>query len=212
MGIGVKIITNTKNKMPKSDITKKKAKNLRKEVLLSQWDKCFKDKVIKFLPIRVQRNFSNYKVPKIKTQSSFVYGEAGCGKTIYASFFFVEMFKHFYLKKYYSGVKAYFINYNEFFQELQKLIKERDSDYGELVRKYAECDLLVIDDFGVRKTTEFVLDIVYFIINYRYENELTTLITSNLSISELADRLNDDRIVRRIEETYLVLKKKHYSK
>jgi DNA replication protein DnaC len=59
-------------------------------------------------------------------------------------------------------------------------------------------DLLHIDDLGAEHRTEWVLEQLYTIINARYEDERSTLITSNLGRDELAEQLGE-RIVSRLE-------------
>jgi DNA replication protein DnaC len=59
-------------------------------------------------------------------------------------------------------------------------------------------DLLHIDDLGAEHRTEWVLEQLYTIVNARYQDERSTLITSNLSRDELAEQLGE-RIVSRLE-------------
>jgi DNA replication protein DnaC len=59
-------------------------------------------------------------------------------------------------------------------------------------------DLLHIDDLGAEHRTEWVLEQLYTIINARYEDERSTLVTSNLGRDELAEQLGE-RIVSRLE-------------
>jgi DNA replication protein DnaC len=60
-----------------------------------------------------------------------------------------------------------------------------------------DCVALVLDDVGVRRATDFGLDALQWLVDYRWKNSLETLATSNLSPGELAQRL-DDRIVSRL--------------
>lgn len=61
-----------------------------------------------------------------------------------------------------------------------------------------ECALLVIDDLGQQKTGENWLDDILFrIIDYRYQHKLVTLITSNIELKKL--RL-DDRVSDRLNK------------
>jgi DNA replication protein DnaC len=64
--------------------------------------------------------------------------------------------------------------------------------------RLAAVDLLHIDDLGAEHRTEWVLEQLYTIINSRYEDERSTVITSNLEPHELAEQLGD-RIVSRLE-------------
>lgn len=60
-------------------------------------------------------------------------------------------------------------------------------------------DILIIDDIGAEKPSDWVAETLYYLINSRYEDMRTTIFTSNLSLDKLADRIGD-RIVSRIAE------------
>ena len=50
---------------------------------------------------------------------------------------------------------------------------------SELLRPLLEVDLLVLDELGSQKPTTFVQDILYYVINTRYNEERTTIFTTN---------------------------------
>ena len=64
--------------------------------------------------------------------------------------------------------------------------------------RLAGADLLHIDDLGAEHRTEWVLEQLYTIINSRYEDERSTIVTSNLERDALAEQLGE-RIVSRLE-------------
>lgn len=67
-------------------------------------------------------------------------------------------------------------------------------------RKYRNARLLLVDDLGAeRKPTEFTEEINFRLINWRYENHLPTLFTSNVNPAELNNRLGD-RVTSRLAE------------
>lgn len=68
--------------------------------------------------------------------------------------------------------------------------KENDIDYYEIIKLYCECDLLIIDDLGKEKLSEWVLEKLFQIINTRYENMLPILITSNYNEKDMIKRLS----------------------
>lgn len=82
--------------------------------------------------------------------------------------------------------------------EKLKLGYEKDAEMGyyEIIKLYCECDLLIIDDLGKEKLSEWVLEKLFQIVNTRYENMLPIIITTNYSENEIIKRLsfNNDGI------------------
>ena len=73
----------------------------------------------------------------------------------------------------------------------------------EELQKYDSC--LVLDDFGAEKTTDFVRQISYLIVDYREKYELQTIITSNYFLKDIAILL-DDRLSSRITGMCKIIK------
>ena len=65
-------------------------------------------------------------------------------------------------------------------------IKETENS---LIDLYSAVDLLVIDDLGKERPSEWVLEKLYTIINTRYDNLLPIVVTTNYDIDRLRDRL-----------------------
>lgn len=72
-------------------------------------------------------------------------------------------------------------------------------DSEEEIRKYLDCTILVLDDLGAAKATEWTEEVNYRLINHRYENALPTLITSNVAPNQLVSALGD-RVASRLVE------------
>lgn len=66
-------------------------------------------------------------------------------------------------------------------------------------RRYAHARLLLVDDLGAAKSSEWTEEINFRLVNHRYENQLPTLMTSNVLPKQLADRLGD-RVASRLTE------------
>lgn len=108
---------------------------------------------------------------------------------------------------------------NELMQTLEKQVKfavsttilneikrswDKNSEYTEnrLLDHLTTTEILVIDDFGTEKVTDWVGDKFYHIVNERYINKKVTIFTSNENLKSLK---YDDRIVNRIKEmTYQI--------
>lgn len=81
---------------------------------------------------------------------------------------------------------------------------DHDTDMTEsrLTDALSTVDVLIIDDFGTEKVTDWVRDKFYEIINSRYVGKKVTMFTSNQNLDTLQ---YDDRITSRIKEMcYLV--------
>lgn len=76
----------------------------------------------------------------------------------------------------------------------------RDHNAEQVLKDLRDLPLLLIDDLGVAKNSEWVEDITYRLINSRYEHMKPSIFTSNLAIDQLKDALGD-RITSRLAET-----------
>jgi DNA replication protein DnaC len=81
---------------------------------------------------------------------------------------------------------------------------DREGSYTTLMDRLTEVDLLHLDDVGAEKTSPWVLEQLYAIVNARYEAERAMLITTNLERSALAEQIGE-RTVSRLEEMCEVL-------
>ncbi|MGQ9826036.1 MAG: ATP-binding protein, partial [Desulfotomaculales bacterium] len=61
-------------------------------------------------------------------------------------------------------------------------------------------ELVVLDELGAEKSSEWVTERLYVIINARYNEMLPTIITSNLEMEELEALPGWERIVSRLFE------------
>ena len=67
----------------------------------------------------------------------------------------------------------------------------------EIINNLSEANILILDDLGAEKSSEFALQSLYVIIDQRYSEIRPTIITSNLSLGEIAEKVGD-RIASRI--------------
>lgn len=73
-------------------------------------------------------------------------------------------------------------------------------DTEAVMDRYRNTMLLLIDDVGVAKQSEWVEEVTYRVLNGRYEQMRPTVITSNLVLPDLKHALGD-RVASRLAET-----------
>lgn len=84
--------------------------------------------------------------------------------------------------------------------EIRKTFDEgSDRSYLGLLDRLVEVDLLHVDDVGAERTSEWVLEQLYAIVNARYEDERAILITTNLDHDALRDQIGLRTVSRLIE-------------
>ncbi len=80
----------------------------------------------------------------------------------------------------------------------------REGTLTDVLRNYTEPELLVLDDLGASRDSEFLEDALYLVVSSRYNDCKATIYTTNLSLEILAARIGE-RIVSRINGTCLIL-------
>lgn len=117
-------------------------------------------------------------------------GSVGTGKTYEA----VTLAKQLYIER---GITGVFMTGTDIAMRLKSAVG--NGDYEDTVRSLRERELLFIDDLGVESATEFMLESLYNILNYRYNEMLPILFTTNLNAKEFADTYGQ-RLLSRIVE------------
>lgn len=99
-----------------------------------------------------------------------------------------------------NGFNVIYMSAPDLFTSLEKERFNQETP-AENMQNIVECDLLVIDDLGAEFTTSFTISALYNIINTRLLSDLPTIITANLTPSELNQRYSE-RIASRLIGCY----------
>ncbi|QRY18241.1 ATP-binding protein [Bacillus cereus] len=131
-------------------------------------------------------------------ESLMLWGDPGNGKTHLAAAIVNELSK--------KGYIVVFQSVPELLQRIRSTFNsENKENETQIMRALLECDLLILDDIGAEKTTEWVEEKLFNIIDGRYRKELPTLYTSNLEPKELKNQVGK-RSYDRMVETNLTVK------
>jgi DNA replication protein DnaC len=159
-------------------------------------------------PRYIHCSFGNFKITKenewvVKVCKSYVldptgnllmYGKCGTGKTHMA----VAVTKELLL----ASRKVLFTSMADLTFEIKKAFRDKaENTEEELIARYLEYEYLVLDDFGIEKTTEWVQQTANYLICKRDNNNMPTIVTSNLSPADIG-KVYGDRVASRLIGDY----------
>jgi DNA replication protein DnaC len=122
-------------------------------------------------------------------------GNYGCGKTHLAAAVanFAVSF----------GVPTLFITVPDMLDALRFSYSDPEATFEERFEEIRRVRLLILDDFGTQNATPWAQEKLFQIINFRYINQLPTVITTNLGLDEIEgrirSRLRDPELVTRVQ-------------
>lgn len=100
-----------------------------------------------------------------------------------------------------SGIESMFLTVPDLLDWLRNSFNSSDMSFEERFEEIRNVRLLVLDDLGTENATPWVREKIFQIINHRYLNRLPTVITTNLDMQHI-----EERISSRLQDTELVLK------
>ena len=115
-----------------------------------------------------------------------IYGDVGTGKTFAAACIANELLD--------KGVPVLMTSFPE-------ILNTTRNDMAALMREAKEYDLVIVDDLGAERDTEYATEIVQQFIDARYRSEKPLIVTTNLTLNDLQNQR--DTRYRRIYDRIL---------
>ncbi len=142
---------------------------------------------------------------KLNGMSYYLHGDIGSGKTYLSAAILREHIESFSVVRGRNGYcfdpkgMPIFVSVPELLLEIRQCFSQESSiEEASVVAKYSNTPFLILDDLGVEKTTDWSLQTLYLIINRRsVEPQRITVVTSNLTLNQIAQKL-EDRIASRL--------------
>ena len=125
------------------------------------------------LILAMQRYVENFRQFKDDGRGILLYGSVGTGKTFLAACTANALID--------KGVPVLMTSVSYIANKLMGMF-EGKNEYIESLNEYP---LLVLDDLGAERNTEYMNEVVYTIINARYKAKLPLIVTTNLTTEQL---------------------------
>lgn len=143
----------------------------------------------------------NFVLPEVNDHGVFITGPAGHGKTHLATAIMranldlgLWLNENFFPPTYtFSGI---WISTPDLFSRIKDTFNKKGASERDVVSKYINTSLMVLDDIGAEKGSEWSLSALYLILSERVNAMRPTIVTSNLNRKEL-DAI-DPRLASRI--------------
>ncbi len=142
--------------------------------------------------MRIARQYvAKWETAYLENIGLLLYGGVGTGKTYFAACIANALLD--------QGVPVLVTN-------MPKIIHAVSGMYGEdknaYIQSFARYKLLVIDDFGVERQSEYATEQVYNVIDARYRNHQPLIVTTNIPYTQIENPtgMATDRIYDRIKE------------
>lgn len=127
----------------------------------------------------------------------YFYGDTGIGKTFLSNCVAKELMDH--------GHSVIYFTAFQLFDILSKGVFEKDEEAIAANENIFTCDLLIIDDLGTELTNSFTTSQLFLCLNERILRQKSTIISTNLGMSQIADTYSE-RILSRIMDNYVLIK------
>ena len=148
--------------------------------------------------IKTARKYAeHWNEMKSESTGLLLWGDVGTGKTFIAACIANALIE--------KGVSVLMTNFSKILNSLSAMF---DVDRNNFIESFNRYSLLIIDDLGIERNSEFALEQVFNVIDSRYRSKKPLIITTNLTLDELKHPkdLAHARIYDRVLERCVPLK------
>lgn len=132
----------------------------------------------------------------------YLYGGVGVGKTHIAYAIKQKLEEKQIPVRFWNVTELLRVARNDYSKEKQDK-RQPDVELTSL-NAHGEKPVAILDDVGAEKSSEFVTETLYSIINERYNKVMPTILTSNLDLAQLAEKVGE-RTASRLAEMCKVI-------
>ncbi|HEV2744677.1 MAG TPA: ATP-binding protein [Rubrobacter sp.] len=133
---------------------------------------------------KVQEYLKDWEENRSTGHGLYFVGDVGTGKTHLAVAVMNELMAR-------KRVPALFVTVPELLDNMRGTYNDPGRDIDEWMDSVKNADLLLLDDLGAERASDWVRERIFVIVNHRYREELPTIFTSNVGPKDLAAQLGE---------------------
>ncbi len=134
--------------------------------------------------MRVDQYLEDWEENREAGRGLYFCGDVGSGKTHLAVAVMNELITR-------KRVPSLFVTVPELLDNLRGSYNDPGRNLDEWMDAVKNADVLVLDDLGSERVTEWVRERIFVIVNHRYREALPTIFTSNIGPEELPTQLGE---------------------
>jgi DNA replication protein DnaC len=134
--------------------------------------------------IKVDEYLESWEENQEEGNGLYFCGGVGTGKTHLAVAVMNELIRK-------KRVPSLFVTVPELLDNLREVYNKPGRNLDEWMDAVQNADLLILDDLGSERVTEWVRERIFVIVNHRYRESLPTIFTSNIGPKDLAQQLGE---------------------
>lgn len=142
------------------------------------------------LAIAIAKDYVNKNITSANTNGLIIMGESGVGKTHLAASIANKLIE--------NDKIVLMGRLTTLLDMIKETFKDNTRSENELIELYSNVDMIIIDDLGTEKISNWALEKLYTIIENRNENRLPIIITTRFDKQGLIERFSqsqDDQLV-----------------
>ena len=124
------------------------------------------------LSIAIAKDYANKNITSVNADGLIIMGESGVGKTHLAASIANKLIEN---------------------DKIVLMVKDNTKSENELIEIYSNVDMIIIDDLGTERISNWALEKLYTIIENRKENRLPIIITTRFDKQGLIERFSQSQ-------------------
>ena len=137
------------------------------------------------IAVEVARDYTNKSIAKMQSEGLIITGESGLGNTHLAASIANKLIEND--KIVLMGRLTMLLDI------IKETFRDNTKSENELIELYSNVDMIIIDDLGTEKISQWALEKLYTIIQNRNENRLPIIITTRFDKQGLIERFSQSQ-------------------